>query len=131
MYVLARETDRERERERGRERERERKREKERERDGGHSAASCVCVCVCVCACSLVSLCANCHMTLFPSRLELMVKLRTLCSTVFPFVLKAKAWDYGKGRYIFDLCLWCSSNHIALCQLANQSRLCLLEGGTL
>ncbi len=33
--------------------------------------------------------------------LELMVKLRTLLS-VFTFILKAKARDYGKGRYISD-----------------------------
>ncbi len=33
--------------------------------------------------------------------LELMVKLRTLL-TIFTFILKAKARDYGKGRYISD-----------------------------
>ncbi len=59
-----------------------------------------------------------------------MVKLRTLL-TVFTFTLKAKARNYGKGHYISDSCLWCLANHNALCQLANQSRLCLLEGGTL
>ncbi len=59
-----------------------------------------------------------------------MIKLRTLL-TVFTFILKAKARDYGKGRYISDECLWCSANHNALCQLANQSRLCLSEGGAL
>ncbi len=68
-----------------------------------------------------------CHVTLFPSRLELMLKLRILL-TVFTFILKAKAHDYGKGRYISDKCLRCSANHNALCQLANQSRLCLSEG---
>ncbi len=57
---------------------------------------------------------------LFPSRLELMVKLRTLL-TLFTFILKAKAHDYGKGHSISDSCLWCSANHNALCQLANQS----------
>ncbi len=36
-----------------------------------------------------------------PIRLELMVKLRTLL-TVFAFILKAKAHDYSKGRYISD-----------------------------
>jgi len=54
-------------------------------------------------------LCANtyehhhcvCHTTLFPSRLELMLKLRMLL-TVFIFTLKAEARDYGKGRYISD-----------------------------
>ncbi len=47
------------------------------------------------------------------------------------FILKAEARDYGKGRYISDECLWCSANHNALCQLANQSRLHLSEEGTL
>ncbi len=61
-------------------------------------------------------------------RLELVLKLRTLL-TVFTLLLKAEARDYGKGRYISE-CLLCSSNHNALCQLANQSRLCLSEGGT-
>ncbi len=65
-----------------------------------------------------------------PLGLELMVKLRTLL-TVFIFTLKAEACDYGKGRYISDACLWCSANHNALGQLANQSRLCLSEGGAL
>ncbi len=59
-----------------------------------------------------------------------MVKLRTLL-TVFTFILKAEARDYGKGRYISDECLWCLANHNALCQLANQSRLRLSEGGAL
>ncbi len=59
-----------------------------------------------------------------------MLKLRALL-TVFTFILKAEAGDYGKGRYISDSCLWCSANHNALCQLANQSRLCLSQGGAL
>ncbi len=67
-----------------------------------------------------------CHATLFLSLgLELMVKLTTLL-TVFTLILKAEA-----GGYISDECLWCSANHNALCQLANQSTLCLSEGGTL
>ncbi len=36
-----------------------------------------------------------------PHGLELMIKLRTLL-TVFTFILKAEAHDYGKGRYISD-----------------------------
>ncbi len=40
-----------------------------------------------------------CHVTLFPSGLELMVKLRTLL-TFFTLILKYEAPDYGKGRYI-------------------------------
>ncbi len=56
-----------------------------------------------------------------------MVKL-TILLTVFIFTLKAEASDYGKGR-ISDMFLWCSANHNTLGQLANQSRLCLSEGG--
>ncbi len=64
-----------------------------------------------------------------PLGLELMVKLRTLL-TAFTFVLKAKACNYGKGRYISDAA--CGVLPInAVCQLTNQSRLCLSEGGTL
>ncbi len=131
-------------------------RAKERERES-HITASCVCVCVCVCVCArvcvLVCVCVRMcergrqgHTTAAclqiytsvitvsvtrlcsPLRLELMVKLRTLL-TVFTFILKAEARDYGKGLYISDSCLWCSANHNALGQLANQSRLHLLEGG--
>ncbi len=47
------------------------------------------------------------------------------------FILKAEAHNYGKGRYISDAPLRCSDNHNAMCQLANRSRLCLSEGGTL
>ncbi len=65
-----------------------------------------------------------------PLGFELKVKLRTIL-TVFAFILKAKARDYGKGSYISDKCLWCSANYNALCQLANQSRLHLSEGGAL
>ncbi len=88
----------------------------------GASECVCVCVCVCVITVSVTRLCS-------PLGLELMVKLRTLL-TVFTFILKAKARDYGKGRYISDSCLRCSANHNALCQLANQSRLRLSKGGT-
>ncbi len=65
-----------------------------------------------------------------PLGLELLVKLTTLL-TVFTLILKAEARDYGKGRYISDECLRCSSNHNALGLLANQSRLRLSEGGAL
>ncbi len=65
-----------------------------------------------------------------PLGLELMVKLRTLL-TVFTFILKAKARKLWRGALHFRRGLWCSANHNALCQLANQSRLCLSEGGTL
>ncbi len=116
----------------------------ERERES-HITALCVCVCVCARVCErgrhshTTAACLQTHtsiITVSVTRLcsslglELMVKLRTLL-TVFTFILKAKAHDYGKGRYISDSCLRCSANHNALCQLANQSRLHLLEGGTL
>ncbi len=58
--------------------------------------------------------------------LEMMVKLN-----VFILILKAEARDYGKGLYISEACFWCSANHNTLGQLANQSRLCLSEGGAL
>ncbi len=80
----------------------------------------CVCVCVCVwCVCVLTcerqtwshhngGLCAHTWASALsvtrlcsPLGLELMVKLRTLL-TVFTFILKAKARDYGNGRYISD-----------------------------
>ncbi len=124
----------------------------ERERESHHSVV-CVCVRACVCVCARVcarvcergrqghttAACLQTHKSFItvsltrlcsPLGLELMVKLRTLL-TVFTFILKAKARDYGKGRYISDSCLRCSANHNALCQLANQSRLRLSEGGTL
>ncbi len=114
-----------------------------------HITVSCVCVCVCVwereraghiTACQrLIAVCLQSHTSIITVSvtwlcsslgLELMVKLTTLL-TVFTLILKAEARDYGKGRYISDECLRCSANHNALCQLANQSRLRLSEGGTL
>ncbi len=103
--------------------------ERERERQGHITVESAVLTVACVLQ-IYTSIITVCHMTLFSSRLELMVKLRTLL-TVFIFTLKAEASDYCKGRYISDACLWCSANHNALGQLANQSRLCLSEGGAL
>ncbi len=118
---------------------------RERERES-HITAHHVCVCLCARVCergrhghTTVACALQIHTSIItvsvtrlcsPLGLELMVKLRTLL-TVFTFILKAKACDYGKGRYISDECLWCSANHNALCQLANQSRLRLSEGGTL
>ncbi len=105
---------------------------------------TCVCVCARVCergrqghttaACVLQThtsiLTVSVMQLCYPSGLELMVKLRTLLN-VFTLILQAKAHDYGKRRYISDEYLWCSANHNALCQLANQSRLHLSEGRTL
>ncbi len=45
--------------------------------------------------------------------LELMVKLRTLL-TVFTFILKAEARDYGKGHYISDAACQVKSSHLYL-----------------
>ncbi len=121
-------------------------RERERERERVTSQRR-VCVCECVCAhvCErgrhghTTAACLQTHTSFItvsvkrlcsPFGLELMVKLRTLL-TVFTFILKAKARDYGRGRYISDSHLRCSANHNALGQLANQSRLRLSEGGTL
>ncbi len=79
-------------------------RERERETGSHHSG---------VCSPSeivLISACLQTHTSIitvsvtrlcFPLGLELMVKLRTLL-TVFTFILKAEAHDYGKGRYISD-----------------------------
>ncbi len=101
-----------------------------REREtGSHHSTSAILITACVqthtsiITVSVTRLCS-------PLRLELMVKLRTSL-TVFTFILKAEARDYGKGRYISDECLRCSDNHNALGQLANQSRLRLSVGGTL
>ncbi len=120
----------------------------------------CVCVCVCARVCVCAHLCETqshnhglfastyeyhhcvCHATLFPSRAWTDRKTKDIVFTFiylfivfttvkFTFILKAKACDYGKVRYISDDCLWCSANHNALGQLANQSRLCLSEWGTL
>ncbi len=100
-------------------------RERERERGSHHiTVESAVLIAVCVqihtsfITVSVTWLCS-------PLRLELMLKLRTLL-TVFIFTLKAEARNNGKGCYISDECLWCSANHNALCQLANQSRLRLV-----
>ncbi len=64
------------------------------------------------------------------SRLELMVILRTLHLHSFLYIHfeSSRLW---RGVLHFRCRLWCSANHNALCQLANQSKLCLSEGGTL
>ncbi len=111
-------------------RERERERERDRVTvESAVLITACVCVCVCVCVCErereretgshhsgvysaseivLIAACLQTHMSFItvsvtwlcsPLRLELMLKLRTLL-TVFTFILKVEAHDYGKGRYI-------------------------------
>ncbi len=79
-----------------------------RGREGrGVTAQRRVCACVRGRRSHNCGLCSNtyelhhcvCHMTLFPSQLELMVKLRTLLD-VFTFIFKAKDRNCGKGRYI-------------------------------
>ncbi len=82
------------------------------------------------------SLCANTYelhhcvtQLCSPLGLELMVKLSTLL-TVFSLVLKNWSSRLWKGVLHFRHGLWCSANHNALDQLANQSRLCL-EGEAL
>ncbi len=109
----------------------ERERERERERRSHHSRVYSPSEIVLIAAClqthmsiitvSLTRLCS-------PLGLELIVKLRTLL-TVFNF----ESWSsrLWKGVLHSRRSLWCSANHNALCQLANQSRLCLSEGGTL
>ncbi len=66
-----------------------------------------------------------CHATPFPSQ----ASLRTLFTVLLTIILKAQTCHYGKERYISDSCLWCSANHNTPCQLANQRRLRLSEGG--
>lgn len=51
--------------------------------------------------------------------------------TVFIIALEVEAYDYEKGCYISDAYLWCSANHKALGQLANQSTLSFTEGSAL
>ncbi len=100
-----------------------------------------VCVCTRVCergrqgritveSAVLIAGCVQIHTSIIT------VSVTRLCS---PFGLELmglyiyfeSARDYCMGRYISDWCLWCSANHNALGQLANQSRLCLLDGGAL
>ncbi len=80
-------------------------------------------------------LCANtyehhhcvCHATLLPVHAWTDGKCKDIINCLFTFNLNAEARDYAEGHYIFDSCLWCSANHNALGQLANQSRLRLLD----
>ncbi len=67
---------------------------RERGRHGHITTAACVQTHTSIITVSVTRLCSS-------FGLELMVKLRTLL-TVFTFILKAKARDYGKGCYISD-----------------------------
>ncbi len=59
-----------------------------------------------------------------------MVKLRTLLTVLLHLILKAEARIMERGvTFPTRSCVF--GNHNALGQLANQSRLCLSEGGTL
>ncbi len=82
-------------------------------------------------------LCANtyelhycvCNATLFTSQAWTDNKTKDINSLYFSFESwSSRSW---KGELHFRCCLWCSANHNVLGLLANQSRLCLLEGGSL
>ncbi len=104
--------------------------ERERERHGHITVESAFLTVACVLQIYTSIITVSVTLLCSPFRLQLMVKLIYLL-TVFIFTLKTKACDYCKGRYISYTCLWCSANHNALDQLANQSRLRLSEGGAL
>ncbi len=83
-------------------------------------------------------LCANtyelhhcvCHTTLFSSWAWTDDKTKDIINCLY---IHFESWSsrLWKVALHFWCSLWCSANHNALGQLANQSRLCLLEGGTL
>ncbi len=107
----------------------ERERETWSHHSGVYSASEIVLIVACVqthtsfITVSVTRLCS-------PFGLELMVKIRTLL-TVFTLIFESWSSRLWKGALHFRRGLWCSANHNALCQLANQSRLRLSEGGTL
>ncbi len=72
----------------------------------------------------------DCHATLFPSRAWTDAKTKDIINCLY-FHFEGWSLRLWKGTLHFWHCLWCSANHNALGQLANQSRLCLSEGGTL
>ncbi len=132
----------------------ERERERERERQG-HSGVSYLNrdLCVCVWERDRVTsqrsvqpvrnrlnrgLFANtyelhhcvCHVTLFLFRAWTDGKTKDIINCLH-FNYESWSSRLWKGVLHFRRGLWCSANHNALCQLANQSRLHLSEGGTL
>ncbi len=112
-----------------------RERERERERDSVTASQRSVQP---VRNCLNRGLCANtykhhhcvCHTTLFPSRAWTDRKTKDIINCLY---IHFESWSsrLRKGALHFRCSLWYSANHNALCQLANQSRLCLSEGGTL
>ncbi len=71
-----------------------------------------------------------CHTTLFPSRAWTDGKTKDIINCLYFNFESWSSWLW-KGALHFRRGLWCSANLNALCQLANQSRLRLSEGGTL
>ncbi len=71
-----------------------------------------------------------CHVTLFPFRAWTDCKTKDIVNCLYIHFESWSSWLW-KGALCFRRGLWCSANHNALCQLANQSRLCLSEGETL
>ncbi len=71
-----------------------------------------------------------CHVTLFPSRAWTDGKTKDIINCLY-FHFKSWSSRLWKGALNFRHGLWWSAYNNALCQLANQRRLCLSEGGTL
>ncbi len=69
-----------------------------------------------------------CHATLFPSRAWTDAKTKDIINCLY-FHFESWSSRLWKGALHFRRGLWCSANHNALCQLANQSRLHLSEEG--
>ncbi len=118
--------------------------ERKRERESQLQRHVCVCVWVCVRVWERETrshnrvLCTNtyelhycvCHATQFPFRAWTDCKTKDIINCLYFSFESWSSWLW-KGELHFRRSLWCSANHNALGQLANQSRLCLPEGGTL
>ncbi len=70
-----------------------------------------------------------CHATLFRLRAWTDAKTKNIINCLYFSFESWSLWLWSYISYISDLCLWFLANHNALGQLANQSRLCLSEGG--
>ncbi len=111
----------------------ERERERERETGSHHSGAYSPSEIVLIAACSQIHtsfINRVCHATLFLSRASTDAKTKDIINCLYFNFESWSSWLW-KGALHFRHGLWCSANHNALCQLANQSTLCLSEGGTL